>query len=228
MTPEQIPALLKQVSYADPRLLPQDTAEIMGLAALWATVLADVPADYALTAVGEHYANSPFPIKPSDIADRWRTTVRNRMRQHTSTFEPNHHPEVDPDDITAYQQALRADIHAVATGQQQPTPVRAIAPTGVTENDVHAMRQQKDLTAYIKQTDQAAAAECARRKALVNRYPDLVERLHQIPGQKAWNGFIAPDTWNGQLNDSYIRAALIDVAHEAEQRAAAERKGEAA
>lgn len=228
MTPDQIPALLKQVSYADTRVLPTDPAELMGLAALWATVLTNVPADYALQAVGEHYANSPYPIKPSDIADRWRTTVRDRMRQHTGTFEPTAHPEVDPDDIPAYQQALRADLHAIATGQQQPTPARAISPTGVTESDVHAMRQQKDLTAFIKQSDKDAARECARRKALVNRYPDLVDRLHQIPGQKAWNGYIAPDSWNGQLNDSHIRAALIDLIHEAEQRAATGQNGQAA
>ena len=53
MNPRDIPQLLKQVSYADPRLLPEDERELASLAALWATVLADVPADFAMHAVGQ-------------------------------------------------------------------------------------------------------------------------------------------------------------------------------
>ena len=126
MTPDQIPQLLKQVSYADPRLLPTDERELAGLAALWAGVLTDVPADFAMHAVGQHYAHSPFPIKPSDIASRWQTTVRDRMNRDTGTFEPHAHPALDPDDTAGYLEALREQRRAVVLGQQAPAPIKAI------------------------------------------------------------------------------------------------------
>ncbi|MFE1264431.1 hypothetical protein ACFW5X_28375 [Streptomyces albogriseolus] len=126
MTPDQIPQLLKQVSYADPRLLPEDRKELTGLAALWAGVLADVPAEFAMHAVGQHYAQSPFPIKPSDIASRWQAVVRDRMNRHSGTFEPAAHPDVDPDDVDGYLEALRGERRAVVLGQQPPAEVRAI------------------------------------------------------------------------------------------------------
>lgn len=126
MTPDQIPQLLKQVSYADPRLLPEDRKELAGLAALWAGVLADVPAEFAMHAVGQHYAQSPFPIKPSDIASRWQTVVRDRMNRHHGTFEPTAHPDIDPDDVDGYLEALRGERRAVVYGQQPPAEIRAI------------------------------------------------------------------------------------------------------
>lgn len=228
MNPSQIPLLLKQVSYADPRVLPDDEEELKGLTALWATVLADVPADYAMNAVGRHYAESPFPIKPSDIADRWRTTVRERMRQHTGTFEPHEHPEVDPDAATGddFVAALKAERHAVVQGHRAPMPARAIT-AAVTTDDVKAMRQQRDLANYVKEVGRERAAECERRRALVNRYPDLADRLQKIPGQRQWKGFIAPAEFGGKINNDPIRAQLIALVEEAEQRANGS-KGEAA
>lgn len=145
MTPDQIPQLLKQVSYADPRMLPEDPAEVMGMAALWATVLTDVPTDYAMQAVGEHYARSPFPIKPSDIANRWATTVRDRMDRHTGTFEPTAHPELDPDDIPGYQAALRAERQAVATGAAEPVKLRELTPGP----DAEVERRLQELGDYV-------------------------------------------------------------------------------
>ncbi|MGP3684114.1 zinc finger domain-containing protein [Streptomyces sp. IBSNAI002] len=126
MNPEQIPQLLKQVSYADPRILPEDKKEIVGLSALWAGVLADVPAEFAMWAVGQHYAESPFPIKPSDIASRWRAHVRDRMNRHTGTLEPTRYPELDPDDVAGFMHTLRTERQAVIMGQQPPTPLAAI------------------------------------------------------------------------------------------------------
>lgn len=210
MNPSQIPQLLKQVSYADPRLLPDDEKELAALAALWAVVLADVPPDFAMHAVGQHYASSPFPIKPSDIADRWRTVVRDRMGRHTGTFEPNQHPGLDPDDIEGYQQALRAERDAVRTGQRPPMPSRAIAPS-LSTDDVRAMRQQGDLLRHIKEASRAARAENARRRKLVARYPDLNEQMHELPGHARWSGSVGGNK----------RTAAIVA--EAEERAANER-----
>ncbi|MYR73037.1 MULTISPECIES: hypothetical protein [unclassified Streptomyces] len=121
MTPDQIPQLLKQVSYADPRVLPEDPKEVAGLAALWATVLADVPVQFAMQAVGIHYARSPYPIKPSDISTRWQAAVRDRMQRDVDPAPP-----VDPDNESAYRHALAAHRRAVATGQQPPVEHKAL------------------------------------------------------------------------------------------------------
>lgn len=126
MTPDQIPGLLKRVSYADPRVLPDDEKEVVGMAALWADVLRDVPSDYAMQAVSAHYAVSPFPIKPSDISTRWRALVSDRMDKHNGTFEPTAHPELDPDDVPGFQQALLAERQAVIHGHVEPNTVKAI------------------------------------------------------------------------------------------------------
>ncbi|AZM91459.1 hypothetical protein [Streptomyces sp. W1SF4] len=136
MNPDQIPQLLKQVSYADPRVLPEDRKELQGLAALWAGVLIDVPAEFAMWAVGQHYAESPFPIKPSDIAGRWRAHVRDRMNRHTGTLEPGHHPELDPDDAEGFIRALRTERRAVIMGEQQPTPLKAITGADAVPDEV--------------------------------------------------------------------------------------------
>lgn len=215
MTPDQIPQLLKQVSYADPRLLPEDQMELAGLAALWATVLKDVPAQFAMQAVGEHYAKSPFPIKPSDISTRWQATVTDRMRRDVGTFEPTQHPGLDPDDITGYHQALRADRDAVRTGQRPPTTTRAIT-APVTQDDIRAMRQQGDLAAHLKAASAQARADNERRRKLVARYPDLNEQIHALPGHAKWSGSVG-----GNRHTAAIVA-------EAEQRAANERQERAA
>jgi hypothetical protein len=216
VNPDQIPQLLKQVSYADPRMLPEDPAEVMGMAALWAVVLTDVPADYALHAVGKHYAASPYPIKPSDIADRWRTTVRDRMRNHTGTFEPTAHPDVDPDDVPAYLTALRSEYQAVMTGHAAPTPVRAITSREVQEDDIRAMRQQNDLKAFMHRSVTEAREENQRRRKVVARYPDLNEAIHALPGHAKWSGSVGEN------------ARTAAIVAEAEARAAAQQNGQAA
>lgn len=126
MTPDQIPDLLKRVSYADPRVLPDDPQEVIGMAALWADVLRDVPTDFAMQAVGAHYAVSPFPIKPSDISTRWHALVRDRMDRHNGTFEPTQHPELDPDDVPGFQRALLAERQDVIHGRTEPNTIKAI------------------------------------------------------------------------------------------------------
>lgn len=176
MTPDQIPALLKQVSYADPRLLPADPQELLGLAALWAKVLADVPVDFALNAVGEHYATSPFPIKPSDIADRWNSKVRDRLHRDNGTFEPNDFPDLDPDDVTGYLAALRGQRQAVARGFQPPNTVKAIT-AGPAADEV--TERLKTLGTYVpRQVDEALDAhrpiKAARRAALIAGEPDAL------------------------------------------------------
>lgn len=168
MTPDQIPLLLKQVSYADPRVLPDDEREVIGMAALWAEVLKDVPADYAIKAVGAHYAVSPFPIKPSDISTRWHALVRDRMDRHNGTFEPVAHPELDPDDIPGFQRALLAERQAVIHGHAEPNTVKAIT-AGPAAAEVEA--RLAALGTYVPPQV---------REVLAEYRPDAVERERLI------------------------------------------------
>jgi hypothetical protein len=168
MTPDQIPGLLKRVSYADPRVLPDDEREVVGMAALWADVLRDVPADYAMQAVSAHYAVSPFPIKPSDISTRWRALVRDRMDKHNGTFEPTVHPQLDPDDIPGFQRALLAERQAVIHGQAEPNTVKAIT-AGPAAAEVQARLDA--MCTYmpnsVKETLAALRPEAVERERLV-------------------------------------------------------------
>jgi hypothetical protein len=56
-------------------------------------------------------------------------------------------------------------------------------------------------------------------------HPDLAERLTQPPLDYAqpsqWNGFVPPEQFNGQNNDSPRRAALVAIVDEALTRDAA-------
>lgn len=60
------------------------------------------------------------------------------------------------------------------------------------------------------------------RRAMVLRHPDLAARLCEPPiGYREpwqWNGYIPPDTFTGNHNDSPQRAALVAIAAEAEAR----------
>jgi hypothetical protein len=128
MNPSEIPQLLAQIALADPRVRRDDPIERRAQIHMWAGILANVPYDYAITAAHQHYSRSTWPILPADIATRWQATVRDRMNRHTGTFEPVAHPEVDPDDPygNTFVKALRAERHAVATGPQPPSDLRAI------------------------------------------------------------------------------------------------------
>lgn len=213
-----VPALLKQISYADPRVLRDDPEEQRGQIAMWASVLRDVPYDYALDAVGQHYANSPYPVLPSDISARWRATVRQRLAKHVDPAPP-----VDPVDEVAYRRSLRETRGAVARGETAPRiePRRELA-SSVEHDDVRAMRQQGDLLEFIKIGMAQGRAAAARRKALVLKHADLAARLtaqpmnYQRPDQ--WAGALLPETWNGVANDSPLRPVVAELVAEAERR----------
>lgn len=132
MTPDELPTLLKQISYADPRILPDDPAERRGKIAMWAGILRDVPYDYALQAAQQHYAASPYPLLPADIAAQWRTQVRDRLARHT---DPT--PAADPDDPEAWRAELLGTRAAVATGRTNPVEYRAIT-SGAPHPDIAA------------------------------------------------------------------------------------------
>lgn len=92
--------------------------------------------------------------------------------------------------------------------------------------DIAALRAQGDLGEFLRQARETEAAVNAQRKRLVYRHTDLIDQLRLI-GQDPWNGRIPPAEWGGAINTSPIRAALLAIVTEAEQRAAASLQGAA-
>lgn len=130
MTLAETLELLAQIALVDDRVVKVDPAEQRAQVAMWAAVLRDVPLTFAGEAVGRHYAESAWPIMPKDVAERWRTQVRDRLGRSTGTFEPTDHPHIDPDDETgdAYVAALRSQRRAIAGGDTEPVALRELMP----------------------------------------------------------------------------------------------------
>ncbi|ROQ69204.1 hypothetical protein EDD93_3701 [Streptomyces sp. 840.1] len=176
MNPDQIPQLIAQIALADPRIRRDDPTEQRAQILMWAGILADVPYEYAVTAVHQHYATSQWPILPANIATRWAATVRDRLTRHTGTFEPTEHPELDPDDEAGYRHALAVERQAVALGQQAPTPLAAIT-SGPAAEEV--TRRLAALGDYLPTSVRDALADCrpaaaARATAIRAGRPDAL------------------------------------------------------
>lgn len=94
--------------------------------------------------------------------------------------------------------------------------------TDLTEDDVHAMREQDDLKAYIRDACTAATNEAARIRRAVLARPDLAQQLTEpplsCPTPEAWTGYIPPSHWHGSHNDSPIRTQLLALLTQAETR----------
>jgi hypothetical protein len=174
MTPEYIPELIAKIALADPRIKREDPIERRAMIHMWAGILADVPLDFALQAAQDHYAQSQWAILPSDIASRWQSVVRDRMNRHTGTFEPNDHPELDPDDIGGYLATLRGETRAVVLGHQPPTPLAAITAGPAA---AEAQRRIAQLGDYLTTETRSALAPfrpvaAAREQAAAESRPD--------------------------------------------------------
>lgn len=177
----------------------------------WHDVLPDFTLAEARTAAAAVASRQPF-VSPGEIATEARKSRRALVTLDAET-EP---PAADPNDVPLYLRQLRAHRRNVATGQVPAIPA---LPAPVTEDDVAAMRQQKDLAAFIKQASADAAARCAARVQIVSRHPDLVQRVTQLLGRDNWNGYVPPEhDATGRINDSPIRTGLIKILDEAEIR----------
>lgn len=176
MEAEEIPQLIAQIALADSRVRREDRMERRAQTIMWAGILADVPYDFAVQAVKQHYAQSQWPITPGDIAGPWQATVRDRVNRDNGTFEPNDFPDLDPDDVIGYLQALRGQRQAVAQGFQEPNTVKAIT-AGAAADEV--TERLKTLGTYIpRQVDEVLDAhrpvKAARREALITGQPDAL------------------------------------------------------
>lgn len=232
MNPAEIGPFLKRAALTDSRILPDDLEEAIATTALWVVALAEVPFTFAVDAIAAHYARSPWQIRPSDIADQWKTHARRVAEHHID-------PIPDTGDPAEYKRQIAASRREAATGEAVPisSAIAAIGPAPapargmpeLTEDDVRALRQQKELALMLKDGNTRAKAECERRKRLVLSYPDLAEQLTVKP-----LGYARPDCWNGGLgtdqiqdgrpNRSPIYRQLAAICAEAERRAADARR----
>lgn len=176
MEADEIPQLIAQIALADSRVRREDKMERRAQIVMWAGILAEVPYDFALQAVQQHYAQSQWPVAPGDIASRWKTSVRDRVNRDNGTFEPNDFPDLDPDDVIGYLQALRGQRQAVAQGVQPPNTVKAITAGAAAEE---VTKRLKALGTYVpQQVDEVLDAyrpvKAARRAALTAGQPDAL------------------------------------------------------
>lgn len=93
----------------------------------------------------------------------------------------------------------------------------------VSDDDVRALRQQNDLSTFLKDQRRAAATRNTHRRGLVLRQPDLAAKLTEPPLKYArpeqWTGFIPPaTTCTGALNPTPVRPVLLALVAEAEHR----------
>ncbi|MCX4540470.1 hypothetical protein [Streptomyces sp. NBC_01565] len=121
-------------------------------------------------------------VAPGEIVTEARRARAARIAPDAETEAP----PVDPDQAITYAARLQARRLEVATGRT--APLQALP--GPTRDDVKAMRQQDDLKAYMRQAIRDAADANTRRKALVRRYPDLWEQVHELHGHKQWSGSV--------------------------------------
>ncbi|MFI1607819.1 hypothetical protein ACH4YN_37895 [Streptomyces griseofuscus] len=131
MTPEETLELFELISRIDERVLRLGEDEQAAQLMLWSSALAAVPFAFAGRAIGEHYAESAYPVMPKDIATRWRKAARDLLERQPDTFEPCAYPHLDPDDEEGYRAALRANREAVITGSVRPGGLRELRAASV-------------------------------------------------------------------------------------------------
>lgn len=225
----EIGPFLNRISLTDPRILPDDEHEALATTALWAVALADVDYTFALNAVAEHYAKSPYLVKPSDIAQQWKTHRRDIAERTVD-------PLVMTDDPHEYIAELRANRQQAYSNvipmQRGPRAIlgpgkhensAATAAAAYSEEDIAAVRAEGDLKRMWAESVRTQKAADDARKHLVLQHEDLAERLrvaHGLSTADKWNGRIPPEfvAIGGKRNPSPVRTALLAIVAEAEAR----------
>jgi hypothetical protein len=93
----------------------------MGIAVAWAEAFGDMDQADAMQVVTEHYRSQTRRLMPADVLDGVR-----RIRNARLAEAPEAVPDADPDDVLAYQRALRAQRHRVADGTERERPVKEL------------------------------------------------------------------------------------------------------
>lgn len=170
MNDREITALLAYAVKLDPRSAPADPAGAAETLEQWLDLLADVPLTaphpngrgwHAGAVVRHHIANSPYPIKPSDVSRPWGDFRRDVLSRHTDPV-----PAVDPDNPSAYRAELLGARHAVATGAATATTYRELTGGDTrTERDQFAGARLAALGEYVPRTVAEQLAAYRPRRA---------------------------------------------------------------
>lgn len=210
--------ILTYISRTDHRSTGPDDA------AAFADLLDDITFADAMPAAREHLRNETVWLTAAHIRKRVNEAHSGRADDKPAqTAEP----DADPDDVAAYQAALRE-------GRLDPT-VRVVTARPLDEllagsfgrmpgagPGAQAMRQ-----AIHREVLAGYANDTARIRDLVMSYPDLRAALTGPPIDHAsaeqWGGYIPPLFDHlGRLNSTPRRAVLVAIAAEAERRAGVE------
>lgn len=204
-------------------------------ATAWAEALADIPADPdAYAAVSRFYSES---VGTEPGARRWMEphhlrTIRRKIRAERLGAGPlvdDGNPDENPWEFLARRHET---LRAVGDGRVLTPPALAAigpspanGPQELTEDDIRALRQQKDLAQLIRASMRTGTAANTRRKKLVLAHDDLAEQLTKVPIALArpdcWTGFVPPERLeSGLINRSPVRTQLLELVAEAERRAA--------
>ncbi|MEV4440428.1 hypothetical protein AB0K09_15665 [Streptomyces sp. NPDC049577] len=215
MTLDDVYALFDRIALVDDRIVRTNPVDAAGQAEMWAVILTDVPLPFAAHAVIRHYQQSPFPLRPADIAEQWRLHIRDRLERHTES-EP---PEGDTGDDT-YRAALLAERRAVASGVAEPRPVPA--PRALTASTAPTPSRARAILAAVGHT--------APSPADGNPRSVHCSRCHAEPGRSCTTaGRRRPDVHPIRLEDARRAAAgqppvtLAEEQQELERRLAASR-----
>lgn len=204
-------------------------------ATAWAEALTDIPADPdAYAAVSRFYSES---VGTEPGTRRWMEphhlrTIRRKIRAErlsTGTLVDDGNPDETAEEYLLRRRAAERDAGDGHIPTQRPLaaigPAPANGPQELNEDDVRALRQQKDLAQFIRDGMRAGTAANDRRKKLVLAHDDLAEQLTKAPialvRADCWTGYLPPERLeSGLLNRSPVRTQLLDLVAEAERRAA--------
>jgi hypothetical protein len=145
----------------------------------WHAVLEHVAYPDARQAVIEHYRAQTTWLMPADVAAGVRRIRSDRLAQ-LDTLLPN----ADPDDVTGWLEAYRAQIADVADGRTpapHPASLESSDRRGV-QRAVAALAELKEAAAHAAARERAAqAAEDAERARQLAAMAELAEREPEQP-----------------------------------------------
>jgi len=112
MTPGDATRVLTLAASYDQRTIGETDA------LAWAKVLGDTNIDDAFQAIVDHYSRETRRLMPADVLAGVR-----RIRNARLAEVPEEVPDADPEDVLAYQLALREQRHRVADGTERQRPI---------------------------------------------------------------------------------------------------------
>lgn len=208
--------LLTYVARVDHRTFGDDDAKA------FAELLDDIDFTPAMEAAREHLRNETDWLTPAILRRRVFTMHSARADDKPVDFALTE-PDADPDDVTAYQEAMRKGQVRAEDPDVRPRPVAELLAGSFGRMPDMDAKAQGQRASVSRELFAGYAAETKRVRGLVMSHPDLREALTRqpigYPEAEQWNGYIPPALDGmGQLNTSPRRTALAALAAEADRR----------